>query len=79
MVILLIIISLLSVAVIGFLNTTVSLVEGNSVLNISIGVLQGSLDALVNVIFITEDMTAKGMWKSSTMHNKSDHCLHLVY
>ena len=48
------------VAVIGFLNTTLSSVEGDSV-NFSIGVLQGSLDVSVTIMFSTEDVTAKGI------------------
>ena len=47
-------------AVIGFLNTTLSSVEGDSV-NFSIGVLQGSLDVSVTIMFTTEDVTAKGI------------------
>ena len=47
-------------AVIGFLNTTLSSVEGDSV-NFSIGVLQGSLDVSITIMFTTEDVTAKGI------------------
>ena len=49
-------------AVIGFLSTTVTAVEGsnNNWLNFSIGVIQGYLDTHVTINFTTEDVTAKG-------------------
>ena len=51
-----------TVAVIGFLSTTVTAVEGsnNNWLNFSIGVIQGYLDIHVTINFTTEDVTAKG-------------------
>ena len=49
-------------AIIGFLNTTISILEGaGSLLNFSIGVLQGYLDILVTITFTTEDVTAQGI------------------
>ena len=49
-------------AVIGFLNTTLSIVEGdsNNHLNFSIGILQGYLDFSVTINFMTENITAQG-------------------
>ena len=50
-----------TVAVIGFLSTTVTAVEGsNNWLNFSIGVIQGYLDIHVTINFTTEDVTTKG-------------------
>lgn len=52
--------NLSSVAVIGFLNTTLSALEGEITINFPIGVMQGYLDTLVTVLFTTEEATAKG-------------------
>ena len=46
-------------AIIGFLNTNLTL-EGEGVLNFTVGVLQGDLDTSVTVLFTTEDTSAKG-------------------
>ena len=50
------------VAVIGFLSTMVTTVEGsnNNWLNFSIGVIRGYLDISVTINFTTEDVTAQG-------------------
>ena len=48
-------------AVIGFLNTTLSALEGEITINFPIGVVQGYLDTLVTVLFTTEEATAKGI------------------
>ena len=49
------------VTVIGFLNSTLNAVEGDDLI-FTVGVLQGSLDVSVTVMFTTEDATAKGMY-----------------
>ena len=49
------------VTVIGFLNSTLNTVEGDDLI-FTVGVLQGSLDVSVTVMFTTEDATAKGMY-----------------
>lgn len=48
------------VAVIGFLNTNLTIVESKGTLNFTIGVLQGCLDTSVTVVFTTESSSAKG-------------------
>ena len=47
-------------AIIGFLNTNLSIFEEEVTLNFTVGVLQGYLDTLVAVLFTTEEATAKG-------------------
>ena len=55
-----------AVAVIGFLNTTLTTTEGkNNWLNFSIGVIQGYLDIHVTINFTTEDVTAQGTTNTS--------------
>ena len=51
---------ILAVAVIGFLDTNLTTFEGGEV-NFTIGVLQGCLDAMVTILFITEASSAKGI------------------
>ena len=48
-------------AVIGFLNTNLTIFEGEGELIFTIGVLQGYLDAFVTVLFTTEELSAKGI------------------
>ena len=48
------------VAVIGFLNTNLTVFESEGTLNFTIGVLQGYLDTSVTVVFTTEASSAKG-------------------
>ena len=48
---------------IGFLNTNLSVYEGEGVLNFTIGVVQGYLDTIVTVLFTSEEATAKGKLK----------------
>lgn len=45
---------------IGFLNTNLSVREGEGSLNFTIAVLQGYLDTPVTVRFTLEEATAKG-------------------
>ena len=49
-----------AVAVIGFLNSTMSAVEGDYLYFI-ISILEGYLDISVTIMFTTEDATAKGI------------------
>ena len=49
------------VTLIGFLISTLNAVEGDDLI-FTVGVLQGSLDVSVTVMFTTEDATAKGMY-----------------
>ena len=48
------------VAMIGFLNTNLSVHEGEDVLNFTVGVVQGYLDTVVTVLFTSEDASANG-------------------
>ena len=45
---------------IGFLNTNLTIFEGEGTLSFTIGVLQGYLDIFVSVLFTTEASSAKG-------------------
>ena len=47
-------------AVIGFLNTNLSVREGEGALNFTVGVVQGYLDTSVTVLFTSEDASARG-------------------
>ena len=47
-------------AVIGFLNTNLTILVGEAVVNFTVGVLQGDLDTSVTVLFNTADATAEG-------------------
>ena len=49
------------VAVIGFLNTNPTILEGKGELNFTIGVLQGYLDTFMTILFMTEASSAIGM------------------
>ena len=49
------------VAVIGFLNTNLTIFEGEGELNFTIGVLQGYLDTFVTILFTTEASSARGI------------------
>ena len=48
-------------AVIGFLNTSLDVLEGEGTLNFTIGIVQGYLDTFITVLFTTEEETAKGI------------------
>ena len=48
-------------AIIGFLNTNLTILEGEGVVNFTVGVLQGDLETSVTVLFNTEDATAIGI------------------
>ena len=47
-------------AVVGFLNTNLTIFEGEETLNFTIGVIQGYLNTFVTVSFTAEEATAKG-------------------
>ena len=48
-------------AIIGFINTSLSVLEDGGSLDFDIGVLRGTLRINVNVSFTTADGTAQGM------------------
>lgn len=50
----------LPVAVIGFLDTDLTIFEGDGTFNFTIGVLQGYLDTFVTIFFVTEASSAVG-------------------
>ena len=57
-----------AVAVIGFLNTNLTIFEGDEV-NFTIGVLQGYLDTTVTILFTTESSNAQGNLLNSTVQH----------
>ena len=59
---------LTSVAVIGFLNTNLTILEEEGVVNFTIGVLQGYLDTSMTVLFATEASSAKGSTYSMILY-----------
>ena len=50
----------LAVAVIGFLNTNLTIIFEGGEVNFTIGVLQGYLDTTVTILFTTEASNAQG-------------------
>ena len=58
----------LIVAAIGFLNTNLTIFEGDEV-NFTIGVLQGYLDTTVTILFTAEASSAQGNLLNSTVQH----------
>ena len=48
-------------AVIGFLNSNITVPRGKGTVNFTIGVLHGYIDTMVTVLFTTEASSAKGI------------------